>query len=476
MKAPELGDMMPANKSLLWGVVCVQVALVVGPIYFAGLMFWAVPIFFIALSFLLFSVERTLPLLLAVTIVLPSTVLSDLVLPGGVRLQEAFLLVACFFALVDWVYRRHLRISHTPADGPVLFFLLVTCLSVGIGYLYGNEVSVIWRDARFPLYYVAFFVVSYFVSGRSALRYYVPLLVVLGLVVAAGYVLEFVGAIDLSVGERFVRVARLQGMVLPIALLLVVSELVFAPRRWGRPLLLLLFIPIGLAFVLTVGRSMWAVFLIGLVCIAFMNGRLRGGNSRWRSAALIVALLALLVGIVFSFQRFTGASIGAQVFERSRTLVEYEENVHVMGRIFSYAVALEASAEHPLLGHGQGKTLMLLNFNEEMLRFDWTRAWTIDSLYLTILVKMGVLGLIGFFWMYGRIMKLAWHAFHQSNNPHVRSFCAASFALLMGMLALGIGNASMINGRFALVYAILFGMVAVIAREVSDGDAHAGTE
>ena len=54
MKAPELGDMMPANKSLLWGVVCVQVALVVGPIYFVGPMFWAVPIFFIALSFLLF--------------------------------------------------------------------------------------------------------------------------------------------------------------------------------------------------------------------------------------------------------------------------------------------------------------------------------------------------------------------------------------------------------------------------------------
>ena len=129
---------------------------------------------------------------------------------------------------------------------------------------------------------------SYFVSGRSALHYYVPLLVVLGLVVAAGYVLEFVGAIDLSVGERFVRVARLQGMVLPIALLLVVSELVFAPRRWGRPLLLLLFIPIGLAFVLTVGRSMWAVFLIGLVCIAFMNaacaaGTVAGDRQRWLS-------------------------------------------------------------------------------------------------------------------------------------------------------------------------------------------------
>ena len=44
------------------------------------------------------------------------------------------------------------------------------------------------------------------------------------------------------------------------------------------------------------------------------------------------------------------------------------------------------------------------------------------------------------------------------------------------MLALGIGNASMINGRFALVYAMLFGMVAVIAREVLEGEAHAKTE
>lgn len=78
--------------------------------------------------------------------------------------------------------------------------------------------------------------------------------------------------------------------------------------------------------------------------------------------------------------------------------------------------------------------------------------------------------------MYGRIMKLAWYAFDRTEDPQVRSFCASSFALLMGMLALGIGNASMINGRFALVYAILFGMVAVIAREVSDGEGLARTE
>ena len=65
MKVPELGATLPASMSLLWVAVCVQVALIVGPIYFVGSMFWAVPICFLVLSFLLFSVERTLPLLLS---------------------------------------------------------------------------------------------------------------------------------------------------------------------------------------------------------------------------------------------------------------------------------------------------------------------------------------------------------------------------------------------------------------------------
>ncbi len=466
----------PNNRALLGCVVLIQVALICAPIYVVPRLFWVIPAVACGMAFFLFSVERSLSLLLIATVVLPASALAELVLPGGLRLQEGLFLLVCFFAVIDWVYRRGLRIERTAVDGAVLLFLFVTVFSIGVGFLYGNAATVIWRDVRFPLYYIAFFAVSHFVSARSVLRYYAPLLVLLGLVVSFEYVLEFIGAIDLSVGDRFVRVARLQGMILPVALLLIVAELVWAPRRWGKPLLLLLFFPVGLAFILTVGRSMWAVFIIGLVCIAYMQGRLRGGRSRWRAAALVVVILALLAGTVFFFQRFTGASISAQVFERSRSLVEYEDNVHVLGRLFSYAVAIEAIGEHPLMGHGQGKTLMVLNFNEKMLRFEWTRAWTLDSLYLTLLLKMGTLGTAAFLWLYGRIMLLSWRTFYRCSDPHVRSFCAAVFALLMGMLALGLGNASMINGRFALVYAVLFGMVAVVARDVQEGALRARTE
>ena len=168
--------------------------------------------------------------------------------------------------------------------------------------------------------------------------------------------------------------------------------------------------------------------------------------------------------------------MGAHVFERSRTLVEFEDNVHVLGRLFSYAVALELIAVHPIVGNGQGTTLMLLNFNEEMLRFEWTRAWTVDNLYLTILLKMGLLGFVAFFWLYVRSLRVAWRIFYESKNEQVRAFCAAVFALLMGMLALGIGNASMINGRFALVYAVLFGLLAVVTKTAIAEEGNVATE
>ena len=81
------------------------------------------------------------------------------------------------------------------------------------------------------------------------------------------------------------------------------------------------------------------------------------------------------------------------------------------------------------------------------------------------MLKMGFLGLIVFLWMYARTLLLAWRTYNSTNDASTRSFCSAVFSTLIGLLALGIGNASLINGRFALVYAVIFGCVAVISRE-----------
>ena len=462
----DMGWVRPDNRRLLVAVAVLQLLLIAVPALWSDRLVWMLSGQLIVLGLVLFSVERALLVLLLVNIVLPSQVLALLILPGGLRFQEGLFLVALVFALIDLVYRRDFRIYPSRADLPVLIFLGVTALSVGTGFLYHNMTTVIWRDARFPLYYAAFFLATNFVDKRSALRRFLPALVVAALIVSVEYVLEFVGAIDLSVGSRFVRVARLQGVVLPLALLFIANQFIHYPERYGRGLLIGLFAPISLAFVLTVGRGMWVGFGVGLITTVVLWHLNRPSERRraWQAGLLIVGMVAAIGLTAFLFQRVTGSAIGAHALERSRTFLDLGRDVHVLGRLSSYVVTLGQIAEHPLLGSGQGATLSFFGFNEEFNRFELAESWTVDNIYLALLWKMGIVGLAVFGWMVLRLLRLAYGTFKRTRDPGVRAFAGGMVAMIVGMGALGMSDAAMLSGRFALVFALLFGLMATVAR------------
>ena len=474
---PGPGWIDPGSVRLLLPASLGLVLLVALPALVAPDYVWMLSACLLGLGFALFSVRRTLVLLLAVTIVLPETVLVMLALPGGLRIQEALLLAAFGFALVDLVYRRGLQLRTSAADRAVLAFLALTLVSMAVGLYHHNSTSVILRDARFPLYYAAFFLVTHFVDGKTVLRLFQPLLLAAGLVVGVEYILEFLGAVDLSIDSRFVRVGRLQGMVLPLALLLVANQFIHDPRRYGRLVLAGLFVPMGLALVLTVGRGMWVAFAAGLMAAAVL-GHLdhRGPRPRvWRTIAMLVAVPAFLGVTALLFQRFTGAAIGAHALERSRTFVDIERDVHVLGRLSSYVVALEAIGQHPFLGNGQGRTIEVPTFNEKFMGFERTTTWTVDSLYLTLLLKMGIAGLAAFGWLYLKVLRLAFAVFRSGEDPQVRAFAAGAVSLLVAMAVLGVSDAAMVNGRFALVFAVIFGFVAVLGGRFPGSPAGSGS-
>ena len=461
----DLGWVRPDDRRLLAGVVGLQVALIALPMLWGVRLVWMVSGLLIGLGVSLFSVRRTLLALLVINIALPATVLSMLILPGGFRFQEGLFLAALGFALIDLIYCRDLRVRASAADGPVLVFLGVAVVSAVVGFLHDNLTTVILRDVRFPLYYAVFFLMTGAVDRRSVLRYFLPALVVAALLVSFAYILEFVGAIDLSVGSRFVRVARLQGIALPLALLFVVNQFIHHPGRQGRWVLVGLFLPISLAFVLTVGRGMWVACGVGLVTTAALWHLSRPAAQRraWQAGLLIAALVGTIVVTAFVFQRFTGSAIGAHALERSRTFVDFGRDVHFLGRLSSYAIVLGEVVRYPLLGSGQGATQVFFIFNEELNDFGVHESWTVDSLYLALLWKMGLAGLLAFGWMVVRLLRTAYRTFRETADPRVRAFSGGAVAVIFGMSAMGLSDASMISGRFAMIFGILFGMIAVVA-------------
>lgn len=463
-----LAERLRPDNGRLIAVACLaQVALVALPALWLAEYAWALSAALLALGLALFSVQRTLLLLFFFNIVVPAEVLLALHLPGGLYPQEALFLAALVFALIELFYRRGLWLRLTPADLPVLVFLAAAVLSTLAGALLGNSHSLIARDARYPLYYAVFFLVTQFVEDRAIARRFVPVLLLAGVVVGAEYILEFAGAIDLSIGARFTRVAGLHGLILPISMLFAVNLFLYHPGPHPRWLLFLALLPQGLALVLTMRRGMWVALGAGLLATVWLHHSSQSPQQRrtFRTLLLILGIVGVMVVTAFFFERFTGAAIGAHALARSRTFVEYEDNVNLASRFFAYSAALQKIARHPAAGNGQGATLTYLSFNPDLGRFETWTTWTLDSLYLTLLLKMGLLGLLAFGWMGLRLWRLARRAFRERPEPDHRAFLGGVLSTLVAMALLGLSDGAMVNGRFALVFGVLFGLVALLARE-----------
>jgi O-antigen ligase len=158
----------------------------------------------------------------------------------------------------------------------------------------------------------------------------------------------------------------------------------------------------------------------------------------------------------------TGTSISVHAVERSRTFLDYSRDIQVLSRLLNYATALQEIAKHPVLGAGQGATVTSYSFDPETNRFETWRAWTLDNLYLTLWLKLGLAGLILFPWFCIGVARAGVRVFHKTREPSERAFAAAVVATLAGMALLGISDGSMVNGRFAAVFAVLFGLVMVL--------------
>jgi len=400
-------------------------------------------------------------------------VLARLILPGGIRLQEALFLAAAAFAFIDWIFWKGLSLRRTPLDVPVGAFLASALLAAAVGTALGNLPTVIFRDLRFPLYYAVIFLVTQTADTRFCLDRLLPAVILAGVLVGTEYVLEFAGAVDLSTGHRFVRVARVQGIVMPTVLLLLVNRMIHAPEQYGYWKPAVLFAAVSPAFVLTVGRGMWLAFAVGLLVSVLLWhwSRPREQRRLWQAAAVVVGMAGTIVVVGGLFQRVTGSAIGAHAVERLTTLVDYTRDIQFLGRLSSYALTVQRILVHPVWGSGQGATLPFFFFDAETGAFGVRESWTVDSLYLALLWKGGLVELACFAWMGLVTLRLSVRVFRQSPEPRMRAFAAGTVAVGACMAVLGLSDASLVSSRFALVFGVLMGMIAV-----ADGDSGGGSD
>ncbi len=392
--------------------------------------------------------------------VVPSWFYEDyLLLPLDFKFYEGLLTLVMGIAWLNyllesrWNWRRH-----TFLDQPMCVLLGLVVFSCLLGLIYGQSISQMLRDVRYPLYYTLFFVVTWFFDVRR-FSTFLHLFLFIAAIVGIEYLLEFLLQVDTDIAGGFVRVARLEGIVLPMGMLIIAAILIFEARAYRRAWAWGAILPIGLALILTMGRGMWIALFVGLGSLAALTVLDKQAPPRRLSRLFVVALVPLLLlAMGYIFQQQTRAAVSDIALDRVTRSVEA-----VGGRLISYGKALEKIRQRPLLGGGHGETVTsLVTFPPPP---EIIIVGAVDNVYLTIGMRMGLVGVAAFLSVFGFALWRAYRLFQQSSDARVRLFCAAFIAIYTALLVYGMADATLFANRLIFIHATFLGLIARLVAE-----------
>ncbi len=453
----------PSSRWLILAVCAGQVGLIALPfLFYSKVVPLLVVMVLLSVAALFGSVTLAVLYLCLVSAVAPTQFYDDhLLLPLDFKFYEGLFMVVWAVAGVTWLHARQLTWRRTRLDRPVLVFLVLVAASMGLGQYYGQDVWQMLRDVRYPFYYALFFVVTGFFDHRRS-RTFLAVVVVSAAVVGVEYLVEFLEVVSFSYSGAFRRVARTEGLMLTIGALVVAAGFVYDSSLFRRVLGGLALIPIGLGLVLTMGRAMWVGLIMGLFCLGglvVLDRRAR--QKRTGRILLLVLLPLLLVGMGYVFERVTRAGVGDMAVRRLQGAVNYEGgDQSIYPRLMAYKLALQKIQKRPLLGGGHGTTVSFQTTDDTMSYTYMFISGQVDSLYLTLMMRMGIVGLAFFLWIFIRALRIAYRLFQRTADPRTRYFCATFFVVYIAMLVYGMADTTMVGNRLIFFHATFLGILA----------------
>jgi O-antigen ligase len=159
--------------------------------------------------------------------------------------------------------------------------------------------------------------------------------------------------------------------------------------------------------------------------------------------------------------------------ERSRARAEFTEtrmqsvtnlgaDYSLMMRVNSYMTVIGKIEEHPWIGNGLGDTATYLFFGQ------YSTQNNVDSTYLTILWKMGSLGLLAFLLLYTILLFRAFRIYRATGGILTTVFAVAVLSAFSAYLVLGTISPVLITYRFNFLFGTLFALVEIIFRREKD--------
>jgi len=372
--------------------------------------------------------------------------------------------------LLKYVLPDPQKLLKAPFARIMLAFFAVWVLNLLHGLYRGNETYQALREFRVGAYFVlTYFMVVTACGEMEEVRKFIKLSVALAAVVGVYGIFRYV----LGMGAEFADVRLIyydiaDSMLLYIAMLLIASFAIEGSVIKGKALLTIaLTLPMVFSFLFSYRRGAWVAFTGGLVfLVIFYPRRARLRRQILRRVFLpAVAIVALISAV--PFLRNNGLDFVVTRITSIFTVTEDPSNVF---RILDAQNALNAFAQHPILGVGAGGRYELEFASKDpvMMKFMEHVSNASHDGYLYVLFKAGIIGFLVYLAIFVKFLRRWFETRKRIALPSERAVLMALGAIVIAFLVNNVPEPVSDTLRPSMLLAFVMSWGAIWMRELND--------
>jgi O-antigen ligase len=216
--------------------------------------------------------------------------------------------------------------------------------------------------------------------------------------------------------------------------------------------------PIGLGVIISQTRGTWISLAIGILIAIFLSYFAKTRNQRGLHSLILPILMLVMISLL-SLTFIGRSSTTKEEFtsERVETIGNLGKDPSLIMRAGAYLTIIHKIMQRPLLGHGLGDTATYNFFNT------YSKQTNVDSTYLTILWKMGIIGIVPFLILYFLLLKRSYYIYRYSDVFFMKIFSIGILSAFTAFLILGIISPILITSRFNFLFGVLFAITDIFS-------------
>lgn len=425
-------------------------------IYLQYDLFYSLPIFLVLLFLLFFILgENRLKILIIFTIFFASILTGPTSRkPTILRLEEIPFFFSLFLTFLAFKRKEkyHLR---TKTDYLLLSFLLLATFSFFYGIFSGNPLFRTLEDFVVIFYYAFYFLVLIYFQDEKWQKILIISIIVVSLLVSLEYLIPFLLTFQIK------RYATDQQHLFNLVYPLLFSYIILGDETKYKILAFLSLIPVTLAVIISFTRALWITipFSIFVILIIYLFSY-KKPKSR-RTIFLLLGSIILIIAITYFLIRKENLRKFIKI--RAQTFAQLTEDISILERIYAGQYLLKEFKKSPILGVGLGTVYPAPITKKGIKHFSW-----MDSLYLNLLWKMGLIGLIIFLLIYYFFFKNVVKIFKSPKNNFQKWVSLGVLSAFISLIIISIESAVLLIYRFNFVWAALLAIFNLWASKTSE--------